>query len=102
MQVKFNDTQSFGKLRTNSNLMPRINTHQRYDQYQQLVEKMENCLVDCVLSMDEKGRLCAKFENASAYIPEFKENKMRAFFNLSPIKFIKKMCKIAEIFSNAK
>ena len=102
MQINFNDTQSFGKLRAESNLMRRLDTQKRYTQYQQLVDKMENSIVDCVLSMDEKGRICAKFENTDAGIPEFKEGKIRAFLNLSPIKFIKKMCNIAEFFSIGK
>ena len=96
MQINFNDTQSFGKLRTESNLFRRLNSDKRYMQYQKLVDDMENCLVDCVLSLDEKGRLSAKFLNQPYRIPELKENKIRAFFNLSPIKFIEKMCNIAK------
>ena len=97
MQINFENTQSFGKLRTNSNLFQRLNSQKRYMQFEELTAKMEDCLVDCVISLDKKDRLSAKFLNHPYEIPELKESKIRAFLNLSPIKFIEKMCTIARI-----
>ena len=96
MQINCSETQSFSGLRTSNGIMSRLDSPKRYIQYQKLVKQMEDCNIDCLLSQNENGRLSAKLSNGSGKeLAEQKESVISALLNLTPIRFIKKMCKIA-------
>ena len=90
---------SFGMLKVNNHVvMTRLNRVDRYAPYVLLRERMEKCLVDCIVDLDEKGRISTVLR--SKYSPnlnvEERESRLSAIFNRNPMGMIERMCKKAE------
>ncbi len=105
MNIRNIDNQKFGAIvpenkKVEEILFERLKTPKRYIQYKDIVKSQEDKKLDVFIFEGKNKRLEAAIRTPNGFLIREKENYFNALFNLSPIKFIEKICKYADDFAN--